>query len=226
MKNTLKIIFVLGISFVLAMTTGCATKKAVYSGFLENYPYFEQGPKGGADLVYLKKDVDFSSYDKVMMDHVVFYFSEDAKYKGIHADELKELADTFHKAFAEALANGYSLVDKPGPGVLRIRTAITDLVPSNPGLSGVTTVIPIGLAISAIKSTAGGGHTGVGEASIEVEFLDSMTNERIAAAVDTRPGDKLEGLTKWGAAKGAFEFWAERLRTWLDQIHGKNQDPN
>jgi len=224
MKNTLKIIFVLGISFVLAMTTGCATQKTAHSGFLENYPVFEQGPKGGVDFVYLKKDVDFRSYDKVMMDHVVFYFSDSAKYKGIHANELKEVADTFHKAFAEALANAYPLVDKPGPGVLRIRTAITDLVPSKPGLSGVTTVIPIGLAISIVKSGAGGGHTGVGQASMEVEFLDSMTNERIAAAVDTKPGDKLEGFTKWGAAKGGFEFWAKRLKTWLDQIHGKNQD--
>ena len=224
MKDTLRIVLVLTIFFSLAMTTGCATQKTAHSGFLENYPVFEQGPKDGVDFVYLKKDVDFRSYDKVMMDHVVFYFSDSATYKGIHADELKELADNFHKAFAEALANAYPLVDKPGPDVLRIRIAITDLVPSKPGLSGVTTVIPIGLAIDIVKSGAGGGHTGVGQASMEVEFLDSMTNERIAAALDTKPGGKLQGLTKWGAAKGAFEFWAKRLRTWLDQIHGKNQD--
>jgi hypothetical protein len=223
MKNTLKIFFVSGFILILAMTFGCATQKTARSGFLESYPVFDQGPKGGVDFVYLKKDVDFTSYDKVMMDHVVFYFSEDAQYKGIHADELKELADIFHKAFAETLGKAYPLVDKPDLGVLRIRSAITDLVPSKPGLSGVTTVIPIGLAIDLVKSGAGGGHTGVGQASIEVEFLDSMSNERIAAAVDTKPGDKLEGLTKWGAAKGAFEFWAKRLRTYLDQIHGKSQ---
>ena len=70
--------------------------------------------------------------------------------------------------------------------------AFEHLVPNKPGLSGVTTVIPIGLAIDIVKSGAGGGHTGVGQASMEVEFLDSMTNERIAAAMDTKPGDKLE----------------------------------
>jgi hypothetical protein len=224
MQNTLKIIFVLGISFVLIMTTGCATQKTAHSGFLESYPVFEPGPKDGVDSVYLKRDVDFTSYNKIMMDHVVFYLSKDAKYKGIHADEMKELADAFHKAFAEALGNAYPLVDKPGKGVLRIRTAITDLVPSKPGLSGVTTVVPIGLAIDLIKSGAGGGHTGVGQASMEVEFLDSITNVRVAAAIDTKPGNKLEGFTKWGAAKGAFEFWAKRLRIWLDQIHEKNQN--
>jgi hypothetical protein len=226
MKDALRIILVVTIFFSLALTFGCATQKTARSGFLESYPVFEEGPKDGVDSVYLKKDVDFTSYNKIMMDHVVFYFSEDAEYKGIHADEMKELADTFHKAFADALANAYPLVDKPAPGVLRIRTAITDLVPSKPGLSGVTTVIPIGLAIDLVKSGAGGGHTGVGQASLEVEFLDSMTNERIAAAMDTKPGGKLEGLTKWGAAKGAFEFWAKRLRTCLDQIHGKTQQTN
>jgi hypothetical protein len=116
---------------------------------------------------------------------------------------------------------GYPLVEKPGSDVMRIRTAITDLVPSNPALSGVTTVIPVGLAISAIKSGAGGGHTGVGEASMETEILDSTTNERIGVAVDTNPGGKLSGMTKWGAAKEAFKFWAKRLRTLLDEIHEK-----
>lgn len=116
---------------------------------------------------------------------------------------------------------GYPLVEKPGSDVMRIRTAITDLVPSNPALSGVTTVIPVGLAISAIKSGAGGGHTGVGEASMETEILDSTTNERIGVAVDMKPGGKLSGLTKWGAAEDAFKFWAKRLRAWLDEIHGK-----
>ena len=41
---------------------------------------------------------------------------------------------------------------------------------------------------------------------MEVEMLDSMTNEQLAAAIDTFNGSKMSGFTKLGAAKDAFEF--------------------
>ena len=30
-----------------------------------------------------------------------------------------------------------------------------------------------------------------------------------------------DGLTKWGYTKDVFEFWAKRLRKFLDEAHGK-----
>ena len=97
---------------------------------------------------------------------------------------------------------------------------MTDLVPNKPGVSAMTTIVPTGLVFSYAKKAVTGSHTGVGQASMEAEILDSMTNERIAPVIDTRPGGKLEGMSKWKAVEGAFQFWAERLRKWLDEIHG------
>ena len=48
-------------------------------------------------------------------------------YKGIFSRDLEELAKTFHKAVKKSLGRMYPLVDKPGPDVLRIRVAITDI---------------------------------------------------------------------------------------------------
>lgn len=222
MKVSGKMITKVLVSVIVMTAMGCASqpKKAGYSGFLENYPRFEQGLEG-VDKRYLKPGVDFKKYNKVMLDHVVFYFKDDATYKGIQTNELNELAEDFHKSIAEALGGSYPLVDQPGPDVMRIRTAVTNIVPNNPGISAVTTVLPIGLAMSVAKKAAGGGHTGVGEASMEAEFLDSLTNERLAAAIDTQAGGKLRGVQKYGAAKDAFDFWAKRLRAWLDEVHGR-----
>ncbi len=221
MKFSSKIVYIVIVCFALSVATGCATKQVKHSGFLENYPEFKAGQKGGADFVYMKDGVDFNVYNKIMMDHVVFYFSDESRYKGIHPEELKELSDVFHNAIVEALDNAYPLVDKPGPDVMRLRIAVTEVVASKPGMGAISTVMPIGLVLSTIKKGVTGTHTGVGQASIEVEILDSMTNERIAAAIDTRPGGKIEGFTKWGAVKGAFEFWAKRLKLWLDETHGR-----
>jgi hypothetical protein len=223
MKTTFKIFLVLIIGFTLTLPTGCGQKKSS-SGFLQDYSYLKPGPRGGADLLYIKEDVNFSVYNKVMIDQVVFYYSEDAKYKGIDPNELKELADAFHKAFVDELADGYTVVAEPGPDVLRIRTAITELVPSKPALNTITTIIPIGLAISSLKRVVTGTHTFVGQASAEMEVLDSQTNELLAAAIDTKAGKKyqvVEGMQKWGHAKDAFTFWAKRLRSRLDDLQGK-----
>ncbi len=224
MKSSSKIVYIVIICFALTVATGCTTKQVKHSGFLENYPEFESGPKGGADFVYMKEGVDFKRYNKIMMDDVVLYFMDDAKYKGIHPKELNEMSNVFHKAIADNLEGAYPLVDKPGSDVMRLRIAVTDVVASKPGRGAISTVMPVGLALSTVRKGVTGTHSGVGRASIEVEILDSMTNERIAAAIDTKPGGKIEGFTKWGAVKGAFEFWAKRLRHWLDETHGRKGD--
>ena len=191
-----------------------------FSGFLGDYKGFVAGPPDGAKLRYLKSGVDFSKYKKVMLDSVVFFLAEDAKYKGIEPNELKELSDAFNQEMIKALGKTYPIVGEPGPDVLRIRVAITKLEPGNPGKSAVTTITPVGLAMSLARKTVTGKWSGAGAAGMEMEGLDSMTNTRVVAAIDDRPGGKGSSFTKWGSAKEAFEFWAKRLRGFLDQAHG------
>jgi hypothetical protein len=222
MKRMLK--FFVVIVGVLCIVTGAhAAEKMKTSGFLEDYSGFKPGPKGGADWVYIKDGVDFAKYNKVIFDQVTFFLKEDAKYKGIKPEDINELTEAFNNAVRENIGKSYSLVDTPGPDTLRIRVSLTDIVPSKPGMSVVSTVMPIGLGISLIKKAATGKHTGVGETSMEMEILDSQTNERIAAAIDMYSGGKLSGMKKWGSAEEAFKFWTERLRTRLDEYHGKKQ---
>jgi hypothetical protein len=202
--------------FVMA---GCATQKASYSGFLKEYPTFEPG-KEGVDERYVKKGFDFSKYNKVMMDEVVFYFKSDADYKGIQPSEINDLNEEFNNAFIDVLSDSYPLTDTPGPDVMRIRVAITDLEPSSPVAGTMSTVIPVGLAFSLIKKGTTGEYAGIGSASMEAEFLDSMSNDRIAAVIDRVLGGKFD-VGKLSAAKSAFKFWAKRLKDFLDEAHGK-----
>ena len=216
-------IIVVFISFSLIASMGCRSK-VKQSGFLENYPTFEKGPRGGADLLYLKQGVDFGTYDKIMMDQVVFYFSKDSNYKGINSDELNKLSDAFHKAMVKELQDAYPFVQESGPGVLRIRPAITGVKASKPVLNTISTVMPVGLALSIVKKGVTGTHMNVGEASMETEFLDSQTNDRVAVAIDKRSAAKykvVKGMRKWGHAEDAFNYWAKRLRKFLDEAHGK-----
>ena len=225
MKKTIMqlLVFIFALSFLF--TGGCALFGQKYSGFLQDYPEMLSGGEGALDQYYIKEGVDIPYYKKIMLDHVVFYFNEDNEYKGIHADELKELADAFHSAMEDSLADAYPLVLNPGPGVVRIRTAITNLAPDKPDQGEVKSVLPSDTHISKIHKRLCSSVT-VGKAAMEMEFLDSMTNERLAVVVDMQGGDKGEAtqsLDKWEEAKKAFAFWGKRIRLFLDKAN-ENQN--
>ena len=224
MKTTLRTALIMMVAFALMMGTGWAKKKMSKSGFLSDFSKLEEGKKGQAEFVYFKEGVNWKSYDKIMIDYLVFFMDKDAEYKGIQADELNEIANTWHKAFMEALKEDYEIVLEPGPGVLRIRAAITDLSPTKPGINTITTVLPVGLAVSIFKKGATGAGTGVGKVTTEAEILDSSTNEVLVAAIDFKAGQKYrvdKMMSKWGHVRVAIESWAKSLHDRLQEFSGK-----
>ena len=90
-------------------------------------------------------------------------------------------------------------------------------------MSGVTSVVPIGLGISIVKKGVTDSWTGSGATSAELMAMDSMTNDVIAVAQDEKSAGFTERFSKWGSAEDAFKFWGERLKLFLDQAHGVKQ---
>ena len=224
----MKKVGILGLGIIVLL--GCATTKSgdmatgpeSQAGFLKGYyDKLAPGPEDGAKLRWLKPGADWKNYDKVMLDSVVFFFDDASEYKGIEPNELKALADSFNQAFVEALQKDYPIVKEPGPDVMRIRFAITDLDQSNPGISAVTTVVPIGIGVSVLKKGATGSWAGSGAAAAEAMVLDSLTNEVIAVVKDERAAGFTERYSKWGSAEEAFKFWAKRVKKYLDTVHRK-----
>jgi hypothetical protein len=218
------------LTFTISCASTGAPSKGVAAapqteGFLDGYyKYLQQpGPEGGAKMRWLKPGVDFGKYDKIMLDSVVFFFAADSENKGIDPVEMKELADACNLQLVNALKGSYPIAAEPGPDVVRLRFAITDIKQSRPVLSAVTTVVPIGLGISIIKKGATGAWTGSGATGAEVMAIDSMSGDVIAVAQDEKSAGFTERFSKWGSAEDAFKFWGERLKLFLDQAHGVKQ---
>ncbi len=216
MRTLVKIAFMVIISFNLILSFGCAQKSIYPEFFGEKYPHFKPGPEGGADLLYIKKGVDFSKYSKIMVDQQ-FYFDSGSKYNAIHPKAIAALEEAMLKAIVDATGNTYPLVDKPRPDVLRIRLAITDLIP-----------LSLATAANHKRSVENqedilGKYISIGGASMQAEFLDSWTNERVGAVIDIKSVEKftdVRGIDEWENTKEAFMFWADRLRQFLDKAHG------
>ena len=206
---------------LLVFAAFAADKPPSMSGFLGNpsvYDLLTPAPDG--PYRYLKPGVDFKKYNKFMVDSVIFFLADNADYKGIDPQEMKELCDEFNKAIAAAFKDKYPIVAEPGPDVMRLRFAITNVKPSKPGVSAVTSILPVGLGVSLVKKGATGAWSGSGETGAEMMALDSVTNKIIAMGVDQRVAEFEERFSKWGSASDAFKFWSERLVKHIDALHG------
>ncbi len=199
---------------------GCAAQKIETketSGFLKNYSDLSKGSEEQLGLVYEKPGLDLSTYKKVMIDHVVIYLAPNSDAKAIQPEQMTELSSYFHQSLIKALESRYEITDQPGSDVLRVRTAITDVEPGHPVAGSMSSVMPIGIAISSATKAVSDTNVGVGRAAMEIELISSTTGERLAAAVDRREGGKQFGRGKWADIEKAFDHWAEKLGAFLDK---------
>jgi len=213
---------------MLAVALGAIGCPATYqarsvkpSGFLGDYSQLSPGKEGEALLVYVRPGVEWTKYDKIWLEPVTVWGDvKGGLLQSVPKDEAQVLADYLDASLRNSLSKDYKLVDKAGPGTLRLRVAITEAEGSSVPLDLVSTVIPQMRALSAVKRIATGTAAFVGKAGIEGEIEDSITNQRLAAAVDRRVGQKrLQGVTNtWNDVQGAFDYWSERLRARLAEF--------
>lgn len=224
LKTKMTLVFTL---FVFLASASLAIGGGKYSGFLEDEPVFEKDKDREGALVYRKAGVNLKSYTKIMIDPLEIWISPKTKYKGIKPDDLKILADTFRQAIVDALEPTYPVVNKPGPDVLGIRIAITNvyITKKKRGLLGYT---PIGL-VTSTAAKALGDNMSLQEAIIEAELLDSQSNERLGALIDQQSktakkkssmGAVKKGKTSWDEIEQTLKFYAERFRGKMDADHG------
>ena len=167
------------------------------SGFLGDYSELRPGGRGRARLVYLDPAVDFSPYERVILDPVVVWKSDDEKrFAGISPAQREALAREFQaeleRAFAQEFAIGGS---DPGPGTLRARNALT----------------------AAIAASGSSDPERLQYVEVELELLDAVTNQRLAAAVDSTGARPASSSATQAVleAKVAFAEWADRVASRL-----------
>jgi len=203
------------------IVSGCAVTKQARSveksGFLGDYSKLKSGEKDRSLLYYENPAAVWPSYDKVLLDPVRVYTSPESGLGKVSREELQSIVNYFDASVRTALEADYKIVDKPGPGTIRIRIALTDAAGSKEISDTISNVLPPGIAISLLKEAFTGKALGVGDASVEVELLDSVSDDRLAAAVDARVGGKtFKGkFDKWDDVKKSIDYWSEKLRSRL-----------
>lgn len=179
------------------------------SGFLGDYTGLRAAPErqvwGVPDDILLDRrpalDARIASggIGAVLVDPVVYLPAEGARYT-MSPKAAKRLEDSSTERLRRELGKSFELVDTPRAGVARVRMAITDVNPSNVWVNilGVILVVPPDM----------GGVSG------EIEIVDAMSGERLAAMAATREGTPfllLECFTKHGHARHGVKKWSRDL---------------
>jgi hypothetical protein len=216
-KRTIVRIF--SLTAALCLLGACAThqaKKTDTAGFLGDYSQLKKGGDDQALLVYNNPQADIKSYTSILMDPIRIYASKEHNMMNVSSEQQRKILNYANAAVREKLETDYTFVEEPGPGVMRLRIALTEAEGSRVVLDTVSTIVPIGLALSGIQKLATGSCSFVGSAGAEMELQDSLTGERLMAGVDRRIGGKVTGefdkFNKWRTVKNAVDYWAERLQ--------------
>jgi hypothetical protein len=215
-------------ALVTLLAAGCATTEQVRevekSGFLGDYSELQPGGEGQVALRYINPRAQFSRYSKVLIDPVTLWVSEGSSVSGVPVEDRKMLVDYVHTALSDSLGKDYALVGEPGPGVMRLRVAITEAQQAPVVMSTVSNVVPQMLVLSNLKKMVTGTQAFVGGAAVEGELLDATTGERLAAFVDRRSGGKsIEriGAGSWNDFKNACQVWADLLAKRLAEFRAQ-----
>ena len=256
----------LGVCLTLALATlmtGCANDQSLLgsgttitasdparmtqSGFLSNYARLKPTQWGDGMQCWSEPKLNAANYTKVLVSRIVVSIAPSKdKDKGATVDpsDLKVLTDYFHHAMVKSFKSQMQVVDKAGPGVVVVRIALTDLVPTQVQDSIAGTLIPYAFVVEASSGTATGRPAGstpyMGETGMEMQFRDGVTGAVLAECRDTEIGRKyaadmnsgvvgaaqtwasgyLNSFQQWSYAKNAFDKWSVLIAQRMAEMRG------
>ena len=165
------------------------------------------------------------NYTAFYIEPVVLWHGEDmARESGLAMEDLELLAKYFHDVLTKVPdGQKLSLAAQPGPGVIAVQAAVTEVEASSPVSNALTSVIPVGILLSAGKQAATGQAMGVGKCAVEVKFVDSVTGENLALFAETKVGKKYSssGFSATGQTEEAMEEWAALMKERISVLWGK-----
>jgi Protein of unknown function (DUF3313) len=187
---------------------------------LVNPDILVQGKDDQALYRYVNPKVDIKQYTMVLLDPVMVY--KDAALDKDERENYQKLANNAFIYLTKELEKDYRIVKDPAPGTLRVQMAIVDADSSKPVRNTLSTIVPVGIALSLVKYTATGKQSGVGEITVGMKITDASTGELLGAALDRRVGGKeLSKLwSGWHNADDALQYWAKRLSFALCDMRG------
>jgi hypothetical protein len=178
---------IMGSALALALVAGgasasAADKKAATSGFLDAKVEAKLKDSRLKDdrhvHRWLSRDLNGKNYHAIMVDRTIYYPAPNPGPQ-VSSSTLDAIAQHLTYTLKSKLGDGMSVVDKAGPGVLRMQPALTSVTAEKEGMSAVD-ILPVALLFHAAKSASGSSNYET-KAHLEVRVTDSVSGDYVAA---------------------------------------------
>ncbi|WP_295586149.1 DUF3313 domain-containing protein [uncultured Lamprocystis sp.] len=235
-----------GVSGLMGSGTGVTATdptRLTQSGFLSDYARLKPTPWGEGIQCWADPRLDAKRYDKVLIAPMVVTLKP-GRNQAVDPADLKILTDYFHASLATALKPQLQVVNQPGRGVVVLRIALTNLVPTGITRSLTGTLVPYGFVAEAGSGVATGRPAGstpyLGETGMEMQFRDGGSGAVLAECRDTQIGRKyaadlnagvtgaaqtwasgyVNSFQSWAYARNAFDKWSTLTANRIAELRG------
>ncbi|MFM8331527.1 MAG: DUF3313 domain-containing protein [Candidatus Methylumidiphilus sp.] len=204
--------------FALSLS-GCGAKESrrmEQSGFLGDYSQMKEGTNNEALFVEVNPKADCRNYPKVIIDEATLWAkTDDSPLSKLDPKDQKMLVTlgwgTVYDGMQKA---GFEIVDTPGPGVMRVRGAITEAVKARVLVANAMALAPYVWEATTLWGMGTGKWPFLGELAGEMEVVDSQSGERLFAAMSKvvgTLGSTLNPTARWGDVHDGFDRWRENI---------------
>jgi hypothetical protein len=135
-----------------------------------------------------------------MLERIQVYIKPGSQH-AVDPSDLKMLIDYFHADLAKAIQPEAQIVTAPGPGVLRLRIGLTNLVPTNTMASLAGTAVPYvssRRSVGRATGKAGGSTPYLGQRAWKSSFAMARRGRFVAECADTEIGPQVRGRHERG----------------------------
>lgn len=203
------------------LVAGCASNSNMptqteYSGFMPNYSDLTQAtdPDGETFLRYINPKLNPANYSAIIVDPVVFYPKAEptAQVSQATLDQIRGYGTT---CLRQAIASRVRVVDAPGPGVVKLKVALTGVASTAAGLKPyqyVPQAFVISMAVNAVE-----GAPQQSKLLVEALGTDSVSGEILSKVIRTHTGERLarvasnEPVVTFDSVKPIMDQWCDAV---------------
>jgi hypothetical protein len=191
--------------------------RAEGSGFLPSYDglEFAPGEYGGKTIQVSGVTEKMASMHKIMIDQPEIFLADDSPYKGMKPDDARAIAEALREALITNMKEKERLVEEPGPDVLYLRMAISD-IHLKKKKRRLVSYTPVGIAAHTAKSVVTSDlmkKIDLVGATIEMEALHSGTGEQLGSLVIklAPPGKDSSEEATWESLLSNFDAISKQV---------------
>lgn len=210
-------------SLILGGGAAKAMDKEDQSGFLQDYSELQKtkDTAGNPLYRYVSPRLDAGIYKKIIVEPIQ-YFPEPQPTEDVNAKTLDDIKSYIDQQLKAEIGKRMQIVDEPGEGVMRFRTAITAVGKEAKDLKPYQ-FVPVALVLTGAKAAAGQ-HPYEAKLFVEAEITDSVSGERLGLAVRSGTGERVAKIQEGydinlDALKPLLDQW---IKAFVDYIANKN----